>query len=384
MSDMLMVSERERAREMRLIKGLLTGVLLMLLGSIALFGWQAWNKDGKQAENEAVVSRTTVPGSVSSAAERQTDVERPLDRRQDTEEPTELTSADHHVTLGMSAEEVEEMFGEPERIDPSAYGYEWWIYGRDVWELIQIGIKENEVVIIYTNAPEWQWNSLSAGMEAAEWINQRLNEEKHSFPYDLGYYTFQLSRQDMHERPLYIVGETAVQLYMDVHDHDRISGMRVMNLETLLLHRPYALQFIGQLPEPPALDSKQWEEVSRAYERQIFDLVNVTRTGHGLSVLAWHEATADVARRHSRDMQENDFFDHYSPRHGDLSQRLASGQIEYRAAGENIAWNYMDAADVHHGWLNSPAHRQNVLDEDFTHLGVGVVQKYYTQNFIRQ
>ena len=35
-----------------------------------------------------------------------------------------------------------------------------------------------------------------------------------------------------------------------------------------------------------------------------------------------------------------------------------------------------------HGWLNSPAHRNVLLDKDFTHLGIGAYGKYYTQNLI--
>ena len=65
-------------------------------------------------------------------------------------------------------------------------------------------------------------------------------------------------------------------------------------------------------------------------------------------------------------------------------ERLNLEEIAYSAAGENIAWNYMDAPDAHEGWLNSMGHRKNVFKKEFTHLGVGVVEKYYTQNFIKE
>ncbi len=45
--------------------------------------------------------------------------------------------------------------------------------------------------------------------------------------------------------------------------------------------------------------------------------------------------------------------------------------------------NYVDAIEAVHGWLNSPAHRNVLLDKDFTHLGTGAYGKYYTQNLIR-
>lgn len=36
------------------------------------------------------------------------------------------------------------------------------------------------------------------------------------------------------------------------------------------------------------------------------------------------------------------------------------------------------------GWLNSSAHRETLLNEQFTHIGVGVHKKHFTQNFIEK
>ena len=66
-----------------------------------------------------------------------------------------------------------------------------------------------------------------------------------------------------------------------------------------------------------------------------------------------------------------------------LTDRLKETKIEHRKAGENIASNYVDAIEAVHGWLNSPAHGNVLLDKDFTHIGTGAYGKYYTQNLIR-
>lgn len=58
--------------------------------------------------------------------------------------------------------------------------------------------------------------------------------------------------------------------------------------------------------------------------------------------------------------------------------------MEFQQAGENIAYNYVDGPAAVEGWLNSEGHRKALLNEDYTHLGVGVDHKYYTQNFIKQ
>jgi uncharacterized protein YkwD len=55
--------------------------------------------------------------------------------------------------------------------------------------------------------------------------------------------------------------------------------------------------------------------------------------------------------------------------------------ITYASAGENIAYGYGNDILVMDGWINSAGHRQNLLYDHFTHLGVGVYDGYYTQNF---
>jgi uncharacterized protein YkwD len=66
-----------------------------------------------------------------------------------------------------------------------------------------------------------------------------------------------------------------------------------------------------------------------------------------------------------------------------LSDRLDEAMIDHRKAAENIAFDYVDAIEAVHGWLNSPAHRSILLDKDFTHLGTGSYGNYYTQDFIK-
>ena len=83
-------------------------------------------------------------------------------------------------------------------------------------------------------------------------------------------------------------------------------------------------------------------------------------------------------------MSESDDFSHTSKKFGSLSDRLEAAKVAYKSAGENIAVNYTDGPAVAEGWLNSKGHRESLLNEEFTHLGVGVYQKYYTQNFINK
>lgn len=363
---------------MRFFKGLIFGALFVMLVHIWLFGWDEWisvveEKWSPSYEGEALLAREVPPLEIEDPSSTPDE---------ETQDVFAYDIEENDLFIGMSREQLIDRMGEPTRKDPSTYGYEWWIYNQNWEQYIQVGIHENKVNMFYTNAPEWSWSNFAPGMLYSDWQEHWNEESEISFQFQLGYYTFSLTEQDLAERPLKIIGNTAIQLYVDVHDQNKISGIRVMDLETLLIHRPYALKYVGQLLEVPDLSEEEWKEVEGSYERQIFDIVNVTRRINLLEPFEWHEQAAFVAKGHSLDMLEHEFFDHRSPGKGELSDRLEEGQVLYRSAGENIAWNYIDGPDAHEGWMNSLGHRKNVMQADFSHIGVGVVQKYYTQNFI--
>ena len=89
------------------------------------------------------------------------------------------------------------------------------------------------------------------------------------------------------------------------------------------------------------------------------------------------------ARKHSENMALENYSTEESTDSEKLTDRLDEAMIEHRKAAENIAFDYVDAIEAVHGWINSPAHRNVLLDKDFTHLGTGSYGNYYTQDFIK-
>jgi uncharacterized protein YkwD len=133
-------------------------------------------------------------------------------------------------------------------------------------------------------------------------------------------------------------------------------------------------------------------------ERRIFQLTNDARRKNHLPSLDWDNNLAAKARAKSDDMLTKNYFSHTSPEGKTLKDRF---QEEKPASirnisriGENI---YMGAkldysTDIKtqarlivDGWMTSPGHRRNILDPNYTHLGVGVAAKgkmcYATQVF---
>jgi uncharacterized protein YkwD len=133
-------------------------------------------------------------------------------------------------------------------------------------------------------------------------------------------------------------------------------------------------------------------------ERRIFQLTNEGRRKNGLPPLDPDDSLALKAREKSDDMLKNNYFSHTSPEGKTIKDRMQEEKpASFRTIsriGENIymgsRFDYSvdvktQARMIVDGWMTSPGHRRNILDPNYTHLGVGVAAKdkdcYATQIF---
>lgn len=150
---------------------------------------------------------------------------------------------------------------------------------------------------------------------------------------------------------------------------------------------PYQIIHIpGQQPSSPAPAKEQSASVLE-WEQQVVSLVNQERAKAGLSPLQLDKDLSNVARYKSADMRDNQYFDHQSPTYGSPFQMMDQFGISYQYAGENIAAGQMSPQAVMDAWMNSPGHRQNIMNPNYTHIGVGYVsggsyKHYWTQQFV--
>lgn len=94
-------------------------------------------------------------------------------------------------------------------------------------------------------------------------------------------------------------------------------------------------------------------------------MINAARSSAGLPALAHRSDLASVAASWSAQMAASGTLAH--------NPRLSSQVSGYRFVGENVGYG-PDAATIHRAFLDSPAHRANVLDRDYTEVGVAVVR----------
>ncbi len=170
---------------------------------------------------------------------------------------------------------------------------------------------------------------------------------------------------------------------------------------------------------PPSDRANEPEPITPAQiEQRIHYFVNQERTERNLGALSYDDRLADIARSHSRDMTSNGYFAHESPDGESMEDRYSAAGYEcwvpisdnrYAVGAENIAYTYAYATVrtdsgqlVNHGgneseiargivrqWMNSPDHRENILQPHWRSEGIGVaiaqvdgdVRVYATQNF---
>jgi uncharacterized protein YkwD len=137
-------------------------------------------------------------------------------------------------------------------------------------------------------------------------------------------------------------------------------------------------------------EDPQYTKNPEAAELYMLTLLNEDRRKHHLPPLILDPYLSQIARAHSQEMRDRNFFAHTSPTSGDLSDRLALARYRVRSSTENIARN-TSITDAQRGLMQSLGHRINILDPAITHVGLGVAIDpttpkpllHITQNFAK-
>ena len=113
----------------------------------------------------------------------------------------------------------------------------------------------------------------------------------------------------------------------------------------------------------------------------VWTLVNAAREAAGLDPLALDDALCEAAQVRAEELAQ--VFDHTRPNGESCFTVLDEVDVGgYHTAGENIAMGYGDADSVMDGWMNSPGHRANILNEDFSRIGVAHAGQGWVQLFL--
>lgn len=113
----------------------------------------------------------------------------------------------------------------------------------------------------------------------------------------------------------------------------------------------------------------QPDESAKSYVEQVVELVNIERAKVNLPALTMSEDLNHAAQ--IRAVETTQSFSHTRPDGSSFSSVLTENGIPYRRAGENIAWGQKTPEAVVSAWMNSEGHRANILNKNFSTIGVG-------------
>lgn len=162
---------------------------------------------------------------------------------------------------------------------------------------------------------------------------------------------------------------------------------------TMPLAAPAAAEAAQAVPAPSDLN-KQTSSGSRqvtlsSLAMTVFTETNAERTAAGRSPLTLSSPLTQAAQAHAEDLARRRTLSHTGADGSSVADRVTRRGYRYRRVGENVAFQggYRDAVQVVDNWMNSSGHRANILQSDFTEIGIGYAasgdRHYFVQVFGR-
>lgn len=276
-----------------------------------------------------------------------------------------------NIEVGDRKADVEAIYGEPKRESENDYGVSWSTYHENYQNFIMVAYDDEGVVCgLFTNQEllSSQFNLALGDRKAV--VNEILGKPEEIIRN--GWFQYRINSEG--EYDVYKIDGDYVTIFYDIHEDEKLTAIQIID---------------GDLESSKdTLYTSGSEALKEGFEYQLFDLTNAIRVNHGLSILEWDESVRETARKHSRDMAENQFFGHTNLQGKSPFDRMQADGIFFTAAGENLAYGQLSSVFAHQGLMNSLGHRENILNGNFTKLGIGVDfddnnQPFYTENFFR-
>ncbi len=114
---------------------------------------------------------------------------------------------------------------------------------------------------------------------------------------------------------------------------------------------------------------------------KIIKLTNQDRIKNGKEILEVDEKLTLSAEMKATDMFTKDYFEHISPEEIDPWYWMELAGYSFYYAGENLAKGYDNIEIMQEGFMNSPAHKENVLNDNFEEIGVAIFNQYVVVHF---
>lgn len=113
------------------------------------------------------------------------------------------------------------------------------------------------------------------------------------------------------------------------------------------------------------------------FPQALVDLSNQNRERENLADLKINLLLQEAAQMKADDMAAKGYFSHNSPEGATPWDWFEKAGYDFNYAGENLAVNFFDSNDAVEAWMASPGHRANILNKNYTEIGIGVAKGMY-------
>jgi len=147
----------------------------------------------------------------------------------------------------------------------------------------------------------------------------------------------------------------------------------LQRIATSLMALLVLLTFVGTNMQALLWQSSDWL-VSTVLPAVVVDLTNDERADLAAAPLQRNTLLDQAAQQKAKHMAANEYFAHFAPDGTTPWSFFKSSGYVYAHAGENLAIHFTDSTEVVEAWMQSPAHRKNIVDTKYTEIGVGTAK----------
>lgn len=241
------------------------------------------------------------------------------------------------ISLGESTESILDKLGKPNRITKSELDFDYYVYNNNYSKLLYVAINNDSVVGFYTDSIDFNYLDITPGYSLDN-VNKSLGTD-----YKMDYIL-------THSSDSY-----TLHILMDEIGTHKVTGIFLLIKD--IRENSYTV------------------DTMKDVELMIYDLTNSIRKRNSIPILSWSSTAAKAGRKHSIDMADNGYFNHYDLYNKNPGDRLQEEGIHYQSISENIIAGYGSAIISSHAWFNSLDHRDNILNKEYKSLGVGFTYK---------
>lgn len=113
---------------------------------------------------------------------------------------------------------------------------------------------------------------------------------------------------------------------------------------------------------------------SEISSNNLMDYINFERIARGIEPLVYNQGLYSAAFNKAQDMLTKEYFDHDTPYGKPWYNFINENGYDYVFAGENLAMDFKTSEGAHYALMQSPLHRNNIINPNFKEVGIGVVK----------